>query len=119
MKNFRDLKVYQKAKRIAHQLYELSKCFPSYENRELGSQLRRASSSIVLNIGESKQFYVGKEITRLNDAYGSASEVRTILDLLLMRNYITQEKFNNFESEIVEVQKMLYVMINRLKAEAK
>ncbi|RKJ63341.1 four helix bundle protein [Butyricicoccus sp. 1XD8-22] len=115
--NFRDMTVYQKSKDLAHQLYLISRQFPNFEERELGSQLRRSSSSIVLNIAESKQEYVGKEITRLNDAYGSASEVKAIMDLILLRNYINEKEYQEFENQLTEIQKMLYVLIKRLRTE--
>lgn len=109
--------VYQKSKDLAHQLYLISRKFPNFEERELGGQLRRSSSSIVLNIAESKQEYVGKEITRLNDAYGSASEVKAIMDLILLRNYINEKEYQKFENQLTEIQKMLYVLIKRLRTE--
>ncbi|MGG0720393.1 four helix bundle protein [Robertmurraya massiliosenegalensis] len=117
--DFRELNVYQKAKDLAHQIFLVSKGFPYHEEKELGSQIRRSSSSIVLNIAESKQLYTGKEITRLNDAYASSQEVKATLDLLEMREYINRAQFNDFEGQLTQIQKMLFVMIKRLRTENK
>ncbi len=112
--NFRDIKVYKKAKRLADQFEQLSMGWPAHEKFELGSQLRRASSSIALNIAESKQFYVGNELSRISSSYGSASEVRAILDFMLTRKYIDDKQYKNFDDELMQIQKMLYVLRKRL-----
>jgi hypothetical protein len=42
-KSFRDLEVYQKAKALAEEIYNLTKTFPKEETYSLTDQLRRSS----------------------------------------------------------------------------
>jgi len=52
MKDFRNLKVWQKAHQLALALYHITASFPREETFGLASQIRRAASSIPCNIGE-------------------------------------------------------------------
>ena len=45
-KSFRDLVVYQKAKKVSRAIFELSESFPKEETYSLIDQIRRASRSI-------------------------------------------------------------------------
>lgn len=51
---YRKLDVYQNAKALAVELYELLKTFPSNENFALCNQIRRASTSILFKLGKAK-----------------------------------------------------------------
>jgi four helix bundle protein len=46
MSTFRDLKVYQKAFKLAMDIFNLTKSFPDEEKYELTSQIRRSSRSV-------------------------------------------------------------------------
>ena len=52
MHNFRKIKVYRKAIDFAVEIYQMSKKFPKEELYGLTSQIRRAVTSISLNIAE-------------------------------------------------------------------
>ena len=52
IESFRDLEVYQKAYTISLRIHEISLKLPDFEKHELGSQIRRASKSIAMNIAE-------------------------------------------------------------------
>jgi len=49
---FRDLKVYQLAFKLAMEIFQESKNFPTEERYSLTDQIRRASRSVASNIGE-------------------------------------------------------------------
>ncbi len=49
---FRDLRVYQLAFKLATEIFNDSKLFPHEERYSLTNQVRRASRSVVANIGE-------------------------------------------------------------------
>src|SRR5438552_166194 len=53
MKDFRNLKVWEKAHHLALALYPITASFPRQEAYGLASQIRRAASSIPSNIAES------------------------------------------------------------------
>jgi hypothetical protein len=52
-KSFRDLKVYQKARSVAKEIFELTKSFPREEMYSLIDQIRRSSRSIGAQIAEA------------------------------------------------------------------
>jgi hypothetical protein len=52
MKDFRQLKVWEKAHQLALAVYKVTKSFPKEELYGLTSQIRRASMSIPTNIAE-------------------------------------------------------------------
>ena len=52
MKDFRQLKVWEKAHQLALAVYKVTKGFPKEELYGLTSQIRRASMSIPTNIAE-------------------------------------------------------------------
>ncbi|MFH1776564.1 MAG: four helix bundle protein [Candidatus Omnitrophota bacterium] len=69
-KSFRDLSVYQKAKSMAKQIFEITKSFPREEMYSLTDQMRRSSRSIGAQIAEAwaKRRYEKHFISKLTDA---------------------------------------------------
>jgi four helix bundle protein len=51
--NFKELIVYQKAHKLAMEIFELSSKFPKEEKYSLTDQIRRSSRSVSSNIAES------------------------------------------------------------------
>ena len=58
--SFKDLIVYQKAHKLAMEIFELSKKFPKEEKYSLTDQIRRSSRSVSSCIAESwaKRLYI-------------------------------------------------------------
>ena len=58
--SFRDLIVYQKAYKLAMEIFEITKGFPKDEKYSLTDQIRRSSRAVTSNIAESwaKKLYV-------------------------------------------------------------
>ena len=52
MKTYKELEVYQEGYNLTLEMYKMTKSFPKEEQYEIVSQLRRASSSIPMNIAE-------------------------------------------------------------------
>lgn len=51
--NFRDLVVYQKARQLQREVFQMTRAFPKEETFSLTDQLRRSSRSIGANIAEA------------------------------------------------------------------
>ena len=113
IKSFRDLTVYQKAYDISIKLHEKSLTFPSLEKYELGSQLRRATKSIAMNIAEGYARNVSLADFRrfLTMAIGSCDEVQVQLDYCRDLKYISDEEHRYFRDQYEQVGKMLSSMI--------
>ena len=111
MKRIKDLIIYQKAKELVIQVYKLLELFPDSERFALSNQLRRAVVSIPSNIAEGMGRVSNKDQAHfLNIAYGSLMEVYAQLDIAHDLGYLNNETFNQVESDIEEISKMLSAM---------
>jgi four helix bundle protein len=118
IKDFRTLKVWQKANSLEQEIGELVKGFPSYEQYRLTDQLIRASRSIGANIAEGNtQLFIKRELFHANAALGSCGETRNHLLTAYQNGYLHREQYNTFDDKLVEIIKMLYGYIKRLKLE--
>ena len=114
IKHFRELKVYQRAKKYAIEIFEISKSFPSEERYSLTDQIRRASRSVCANIGEAwrKRRYKAAFRAKLNDSETEASETQVWLEFSLAHGYISEDVFNRLDREYEEIISMLVDMIH-------
>ena len=112
--NFEELKVYQKALDFVDEIYKLTKNFPKDELYGLTSQVRRASTSIALNISEGSG-KSNKEFARfVIIARGSVFECFTILKISLNLKVIDQKQFLTLKNKLIELSKMLISLKNSL-----
>jgi len=94
MKDFRQLKVWEKAHQLALAVYKVTKGFPKEELYGLTSQIRRASMSIPTNIAEGCGRNTDAEFARfLQIAMGSASETEYQLLLAHDLEFLTSEQY--------------------------
>ncbi|MEW6108273.1 MAG: four helix bundle protein [Nitrospirota bacterium] len=108
MHNFRKLKVYQKAIDFSVEIYMLTKSFPKDELFGLTNQIRRAVTSISLNIAEGSGNKSNKEFKRfLEIALRSGYEVMTCLEIALRLNYCKKEDFKRLIAKSDEIAAML------------
>lgn len=106
--NFRNLKIYQRAIDFTVEIYKLSKTFPKEELYGLTSQIRRAVTSISLNIAEGSGNNSEKEFKRfLEIALRSDYEVMTCLEIALRLNYYKRNDFERLITEADEIAAMI------------
>jgi len=112
--NFRELIAWQKAMELTKKVYLLTKAFPSDERYGLISQIQRAVVSIPSNIAEGAGRPTQKELVHfLSFALGSAYELETELLLAGDLNYISSEQSEQINTEVVEVQKLVYSLMKK------
>jgi four helix bundle protein len=117
MKDFRNLKVWEKAHHLTLSIYRVTKEFPKDEQYGLTNQIRRASSSISANIAEGCGKDSDGEFKRfLLIAMGSASELENHILLARDLDYLETEEYDDLHSTLVELKKMLNAFIQKLKA---
>ena len=117
MKDFRKRKVWDKSHRLTVGVYEATTSFPGDERFGLTSQMRRAGSSIPMNIAEGYGRGGDSEFARfLHIAAGSASELQYQLLLAQELDYLNDEDFEQLTKDVVEVKRMLSSLIQKLKA---
>jgi len=112
--NFNDLIVYQKAHKLAMDIFELSSNFPKEEKYSLTDQIRRSSRSVSTNIAESwaKRLYIKAFVNKLTDSLGEEFETEDWLNYSRDCKYIKEAEYAKVLSGYDEVRKMLISMIN-------
>lgn len=114
MKDFRDLKVWEKAHDLTLAVYRVTADFPQQEVYGLIGQLRRASSSIPANIAEGCGRNGDAELARFCQiAMGSASEVEYHLLLARDLNFLMENAYEDLSGD--EIKKMLATFIQKLR----
>jgi len=109
MKNFKNQKVWQKSIELVKLVYSRTNNFPKEEGYGLTSQIRRASISIPSNIAEGSGRGTKKGFNNfLNIALGSTFELETQLIISVEQNYISRENFDQLNSLLDEIQKMIF-----------
>jgi len=119
LKNFKDLKVWDKAHKLALKVYEITKDFPREEIYGLISQMRRATVSIPTNIAEGCGRNSDAELARfLEIAMGSASELEYLLLLSKELNFLSDKLYTTLKSETTEIKQMLATLIKKVRSDS-
>jgi four helix bundle protein len=117
MKDFRDIKVWQKAHDLTLEIYKATRSFPKDELYTLVSQIRRASVSIPANVAEGCGRGTDSELRQfLQIAMGSASELEYHLVLARDLGYLEATLYESLNDQVTEVKRMLASFILKLKA---
>ena len=116
MRDFRKLKVWEKAHYFTLEVYKKTKPFPKEELFGITNQIRRASVSIPNNIAEGCGRNSKKEMFNFfNISMGSASEVEYLLLLSYDLSYLKVNDFNDLNNLVIEIRKMLNVYMQKIK----
>jgi four helix bundle protein len=115
MKNFRDLKVWEKAHSSTLDSYRFTNPFPRQELFGLTSQIRRAGVSIAANIAEGCGKRGNGEFQRcLNIAAGSASELEYHVLLARDLHRLDGVSCRRLDEAVGEVKRVLSALVRRL-----
>jgi four helix bundle protein len=118
MKDFRNLKVWEKAHHLVLALYPVTASFPRQEAYGLTSQIRRAASSIPSNIAEGCGREGDPELARFCIiARGSATELEYQLLLARDLKLIQPKDYEELSAQTVEIKRMLTVLVQKLTAD--
>ena len=115
MKNFKTLKVWEKAHRHTLEVYKITSNFPKEEMYGLTSQVRRSVASIAANIAEECGKGTEKDFARfLQIALGSAHETEYFQILSRDLKYISAEQHEYLDQNINEIKAMLIGLIKKI-----
>lgn len=118
MQDFRNLKVWECSHQLTLKLYSITKSFPKEELYGLTSQIRRATTSIGLNIAEGCGRGSDADFGRfLQMSLGSACEVEYLLIISKDLNYISEE-YSPLMDEIIRIKRMLSSLLQKTKQKA-
>ncbi len=113
---FKKLKVWQESILLAKRIYELTKTFPKDEMYGLTSQIRRAVTSISLNIAEGRGKYSRKDFVKyLYQARGSIFEVITCVELACELGMTNTKIKEELLIHISLIQRLLSGLIKSIK----
>jgi len=114
-RSFRDLAVYQKAKKVSRAIFEISKGFPKEETYSLTDQIRRASRSIGAQIAEAwaKRRYERHFVSKLTDADAEQMETQHWIDEACDCQYLSREQAGELTAGLMEIGRMLNSMMDK------
>jgi four helix bundle protein len=108
MSNFRELKVWQKGRVLAREIYIQTGTFPREELFGLTRQMRRAAISIISNIAEGNGRYTRPEQRKfLLIARGSAFELEAQLIMASDLEWLEPETGAKLVNQTTEISKMI------------
>ena len=118
MKDFRQLKVWEKSHQLALAVYMVTREFPKEELYGLTSQIRRSGMSIPTNIAEGCGRFTDADFARfLQIAMGSASETEYQLILAQDLGFLPKDSYEKLHNEVEEVKRMLASLLKTLRAD--
>ena len=118
MKDFRRLKVWEKAHLLALGVYRTTAEFPRQEAYGLTAQLRRASVSVPANIAEACGRRGNKEMAKfLQIGMGSASEMEYELLLARELGYLEDSAYLGLQAGVTELERMLASLLRKVRAD--
>lgn len=119
MHNYKELNVWKRSIKLCATIYKLTANFPIEERFGLISQMRRASVSVPSNIAEGGGRRRDREFLQfLGVAHGSICELESQLYVSVELEFVDFEQIDSITSEITEIQKMLYALIQKFENQA-
>ena len=116
MKNFKNLKVWQKGIDLVVETYTKTERFPKEELFGLTSQIKRSAISIPSNIAEGSGRGTDKDFNRFLDvALGSSFELETQLIIANRLKFLQDDDFSSLSNQLDEEQKMIIGLQKKLK----
>ena len=119
MKDFRELKVWEKAHQLTLAVYQATTSFPREELYGVTSQLRRSAASIPANLAEGCGRNGDAEFARFcSISLCSASELQYHLLLAKDLVLIKPKTYEELTGRAAELQRMLTALSQKLRAKS-
>ena len=106
--SFEKLIVWKESIALVKEIYKVTESFPSNEKFGLTNQLRRASVSIASNLAEGSSRSTNKDKAHFTTiSFSSAMEVLNQIIISHELDYLSNEKYKQFRSQIEKITNML------------
>ena len=116
VRDYKELKVWQKSMELVKSVYRLTKLLPKEETYALSDQMRRAAVSIPSNIAEGYDRKTDKELIHfLAVARGSCAELETQILIARDLGYFSENVSENTMLLCTEIRRMLNSFISIVK----
>ena len=117
-RDFRELRIWNKAMDLAVEVRRVSKAFPRDEVYGLISQIKRSSSSVYANIAEGSLKRTSKDFVKyLYNALGSIAETQSHLIFSGRIEFVGEDEVKKFEGDYDELKKMVGRFIDYISGE--
>ncbi len=115
VRDFKELRIWQKGMDIAEKCYLLTKIFPRDELYSMVQQIRRSAASIPANIAEGYgRRTTGEYIRFINIAQGSINELETHIILSQRVGLCSQTDMESIISLLREESRMIIALRKKL-----
>jgi len=119
VKDFRTLKVWEKAHAIVLEVHKVTAKFPTDERFGLISQMRRSSASIPTNIAEGCGSGTDADFARfVQISMRSACELEYQFILSRDLGYWSEPDSSKLEARLIEVKRMLTALLQKLRSDS-
>ncbi|MDO9130944.1 MAG: four helix bundle protein [Anaerolineales bacterium] len=117
-KSYRELIVYQKARQLARDVFEMTKAFPREEMYSLTDQIRYSSRSVGAQIAEAwaKRRYEKSFVTKLVDADAEQMETQHWVGIAFDCGYLNREQATVLKTKCEEIGRILAGMISKAES---
>lgn len=116
VKRFEDLEIWKEARRLTHEIYQLTKTTNFCKDFSLCGQIQRAAISVMSNIAEGFERGGNQEFSQfLYVAKGSCGEVRSQIYVAVDQGYVSQEKAVRLTNSFDRLSSMISNLISYLR----
>ena len=116
IEKFEDIESWKLARELTNEIYRVTKLNNFSKDFGLKDQIQRASVSIMANISEGFDSGSDKSfINFLNYSYRSASEVQSLLYVVLDQKYISKNEFDFLYGKCKDIKNLIGGLIKYLK----
>ncbi len=120
VERFEDLNCWKEARELVKEVYIICEEGKLSRDFDTKSQIKRAALSIMNNIAEGFGKYSTKEFIRyLDTAHNSASEVKSIVYVLIDLNYLEETKAKEIQDRTDKVKALSLALIRYLASRTK
>ncbi|MBW2983781.1 four helix bundle protein [Candidatus Woesearchaeota archaeon] len=114
---FKNMEIYQLSYNLAIDIHRLLDKFPEKEKDNLISQMRRAVTSIPLNIAEGSVKKSYREFLNfLGYSYGSAKELDVLLSMSKDLKYITEKEYDELFGKLDKLMAKLFGFMKNIES---
>ncbi|MCK5704788.1 MAG: four helix bundle protein [Cyclobacteriaceae bacterium] len=116
IEKFEEIESWKLARELTKEIYRVTKLNNFSKDFGLKDQIQRASVSIMANISEGFDSGSDKSfINFLNYSYRSASEVQSLLYVVLDQKYISKNEFDFLYEKCKDIKNLIGGLIQYLK----
>ena len=113
---YKNMEIFQLSYSLALDIHKLLDKFPEEQKENITSQMRRAATSIPLNIAEGSVKKSQREFLNfLSYAYGSAKELDVLLSMSKDLNYITKTQYDSIFKKLDELMAKLFGFMENIE----